>query len=154
MVLSQKTCDRYMRDFTSYQDVTKVEQVADNIEIEKYDTTKDSIKDKLATLFRKDPDVVIVHDLIDKEIAELVCERAASDKLVFSSIRAKEAVEALLRVLLLKVPAKTFAPVATGVLNQRLIRKLCEECKEEYATSPNMLKKLGIPAVSPRWTTS
>jgi type II secretory ATPase GspE/PulE/Tfp pilus assembly ATPase PilB-like protein len=48
-------------------------------------------------------------------------------------------------VLLLKVPPKMFAPQVFGVLNQRLVRRLCEECKEAYTPSPAMLKKLGIP---------
>ena len=83
--------------------------------------------------------------LDDKDTVDLICERAVDDKLVLMTIRAKEAVEALLRVLLLKVSAKIFAPAVIGVVNQRLIRKLCEECKEEYVPSADLLKKLGIP---------
>ena len=95
-------------------------------------------------IIRKDPDVLIVHELTDKGVGELVCQTAAS-KVIWTTIRSKEAVEALLRVLLLKIPAKAFAPVVLAVVNQRLVRKLCEECKEEYAPSPELLKKLGIP---------
>lgn len=65
--------------------------------------------------------------------------------MVLGTIRAKEAAEALLRVLMLKVSAQQFAPVAKSVLNVRLIRKLCEECRQPYAPNPEMLKKLGIP---------
>jgi type II secretory ATPase GspE/PulE/Tfp pilus assembly ATPase PilB-like protein len=58
---------------------------------------------------------------------------------------AREAAEALLRLLALKLPAKQFASVVTGVLYQRLIRKLCPDCKVGYTPPPDVLKKLGIP---------
>lgn len=145
VALAGRMSDRYMRDFSSFQDINKPEPVAENITIEAFDPNKESVTESLQTIFRKDPDVVIVHELEDKESAELVCERANDNKLVLTTIRAKEAVEALLRVLLLKVSAKALAPAVLGVVNQRLIRKLCEECKEEYAPSADLLKKLGIP---------
>lgn len=144
VALAGKMSDRYMRDFTSFQSESNPEPVAENISIEAYDD-KASVVEQLQTLFRKDPDVVIVHDLVDKEVLELVCKNA-SQKLVMTTARAKEAVEALLRVLLLKVPATTVAPLLLSVVNQRLVRKLCEECKEEFVPSPQLLKKLGIPA--------
>jgi type II secretory ATPase GspE/PulE/Tfp pilus assembly ATPase PilB-like protein len=144
VALAGKMSDRYMRDFTSFQNKAKPEPVAENINIAPYDD-KSPVAEQLQTLFRKDPDVVIVHDLNDKEILELVCKNAA-EKMVITTVRAKEAVEALLRVLLLKVPATTVAPLLQTVVNQRLVRKLCEECKEEFVPSPALLKKIGIPA--------
>ena len=89
--------------------------------------------------------MLVVNELVDANMVDVLCKKATEDKLIISSIRAKEAVEALLRVLLLKVSAKQFAPAAIGVLNQRLVRKLCESCKESYTPSAEMLKKLGIP---------
>ena len=146
MALAQKLSDRYMRDFIAFQSAANPEPVADNIDIQTYAPDSPSIKDDLVTIFRKDPDVVIIPDLVNKEVAEEVLARvSAEDKLVVTSVRAKEAVEGLLRILLLKVPAKTFAPLAICVVNQRLVRKLCEECKEEYTPTPELLKKLGIP---------
>ena len=143
VALAGKMSDRYMRDFTSFQNGAKPEPVAENINIDSYDDDS-PVVEQLQSLFRKDPDVVIVHDLNDKEVLELVC-RHASEKLVLTTTRAKEAVEALLRILLLKVPADTVAPLIQTVVNQRLVRKLCEECKEEFVPSPALLKKIGIP---------
>lgn len=146
VALAGKMSDRYMRDFISFQDVNKPEPVAENITIETFDGKKDDVRETLRTVFRKEPDCVIVHELNDKSVGELMCEQAAEDKLILTTIGAKEAVEALLRVLLLKIPAKSVAPLVHGVVNQRLVRKLCEDCKEEYAPSPALLKKLGLPA--------
>ncbi len=47
---------------------------------------------------------------------------------------------------MLKAPAAQFAGAVTAVVHQRLIRKLCEKCKEAYAPPPETLKQLGIPA--------
>ena len=85
-------------------------------------------------------------ELVDAETTRLLCRQAVEDQLVISTIPAKDAAEALLRVLLLKVPAAELAPVISAVLHQRLIRKLCDACKEAYEPSPELLKKLGIPA--------
>lgn len=145
VALAGKMTDRYLRDFTSFQDVNNPEPVAENVTIETFDAKRDDTKESLQTVFRKDPDVIFVHDLPNKEIADTICEFASEKKLIVTTIRAKEAVEALLRVLLLKVPASAFVPHALGVVNQRLIRKLCEECKEEYTPTVELRKKLKLP---------
>jgi type II secretory ATPase GspE/PulE/Tfp pilus assembly ATPase PilB-like protein len=64
---------------------------------------------------------------------------------VVTNVRAKDAPEALLRMLQQKVPQRDFAAVVTAVLCTRLIRKLCDTCKVAYAPTPDLLKKLGIP---------
>jgi type II secretory ATPase GspE/PulE/Tfp pilus assembly ATPase PilB-like protein len=146
MLLAMRLTDRYMRDFLAFQDVDRPEPLVDNVERETYDTSRDAPDKRLQTVLRKEPDVLIVHELLDANMTEILCRRAGDDKLIIASIRAKEAVEALLRVLLLKVSAKVLAPAVIGVLNQRLIRKLCESCKEAYPPPAELLKKLGIPA--------
>jgi len=145
VALAGRMSDRYMRDFTSFQDINRPEPVADNVAITTFDSKRDQVTESLVTVFRKDPDVVFIHELPDKEISEVICERAAEGKLILTTIPAKEAVESLLRVLLLKVSPKAFAKNVVGVVNQRLIRKLCEECKEEYAPSAELRKKLRLP---------
>ena len=61
-------------------------------------------------------------------------------------MRAKDAAETLLRVLMLKVPPKDFVNAVSGIVCVRLIRKLCDECKEEYPAPPEILQQFGIPA--------
>jgi type II secretory ATPase GspE/PulE/Tfp pilus assembly ATPase PilB-like protein len=60
-------------------------------------------------------------------------------------VHAKEAAEALLRMLQLKVPQRDFAATVSAVMCTRLIRRLCDSCKVAYAPTPDLLKKLGIP---------
>jgi type II secretory ATPase GspE/PulE/Tfp pilus assembly ATPase PilB-like protein len=145
VLYAQKAMDRYLRDFISFQQQGADEPVAENVELVTYDPASDDAEQKMVSMFRREPNVVLVHQLTSGKMVELICEQAQRKKLILATIPAKEAVEALLRVLLLKVPAKVFAPVVYGVLNQRLIRRLCESCKQPYTPSPQLLKKLGIP---------
>jgi type II secretory ATPase GspE/PulE/Tfp pilus assembly ATPase PilB-like protein len=139
--------DRYMRDIIAFQEKNTPEPVAENIEIFTYDKAAgDSPQRVLESVLRREPSGVVVNELPNAQCTQMLCEQSLDGKLVVTTIRAKEAVEALLRVLLLKVPASKFAPAIQAVLNQRLIRKLCDECKQPYEPSPQLLQKLGIPA--------
>ena len=89
--------------------------------------------------------MVVVRDLVNGETVGAMCEQTAADRLMIGTVRAKDAAEALLRVLVLGVPAAEFAKAVTAVGNQRLLRKLCETCKEAYAPTPQILQQLGIP---------
>ncbi len=145
--LALNLTDRYMNDFVALQDETSPEPLAENIDLKTYSTAKGEVPQKiLESLLRKEPNAVVMHELPNTETAQMLCTHAGTDKLVISTVRAKEAVEALLRVLLLKVPASVFAPAVFGVLNQRLIRRLCDNCKQAYEPAPQLLQKLGIPA--------
>ena len=146
LAMALKLTDRYMRDFVAFQDEASPEALVENIELTTFSSKSGDSPDKmLETLLRREPNALVVNELPNAACATILCDQARDDKLVITSVRAKEAVEALLRVLLLKIPATTFAPAVIAVLNQRLIRRLCEECKQEYEPSPDLLKKLGIP---------
>ena len=145
MLIAEKSTDRYMRDLVALQDFNNVDPVAENIESYTFGDGVD-VEKELERLIRREPNGLIMKDLVSANVVKMLCKEAADNKIVFGAVRAKEAVEALLRVLMLKAPAKEFAPVIQAVLNQRLTRRLCEECKEAYTPPPSLLKKLGIPA--------
>ena len=146
MTLALGLTDRYLRDFLGFQNAESPEPLAENIELVTYDTKNGDQPEKiLETLLRREPNAVVVYDLPSADVVKMLCDASMANKMIVTVIRAKEAVEALLRVLLLKVPAAKFAPAVRAVVNQRLIRRLCEECREPYEPSPQLLKKLGIP---------
>ena len=88
-----------------------------------------------------------MRDFSDPEAAKMLLnEIRDEDRLVITTVQAKDAAEALLRMLQQKVPHRDFADIVTAVLCMRLIRKLCDACKVAYAPTPDLLKKLGIPA--------
>lgn len=147
LAIALNSTDRLLRDFVAVESKHAPLPEVENVDPVFYDPAKgESPASLLDAISRKQPDVIVVPDLPNAESVIMLCDISATEHLAFATIQAKEAVEALLRVLLLKVPAKTFAPVAIGVLNQRLIRKLCEDCKEAYTPPPALLQKLGIPA--------
>jgi type II secretory ATPase GspE/PulE/Tfp pilus assembly ATPase PilB-like protein len=63
---------------------------------------------------------------------------------VITTLRARDASEALLRALLTKVKPAIFVAAVTASVGQRLVRKLCEECKETYTPLDDELKKIGV----------
>ena len=138
--------DRFMREFMAVEEKTKRYEEIENCPVTTYDAAAgQSPADVLVQVFRQEPNVVIVRDLINGETLSMMCREVAQDRLFLSTVRAKDSAEALLRVLALGVEPGEFAPVAKAVLNQRLVRKLCDACKEAYTPTPQILKQLGIP---------
>jgi len=100
----------------------------------------------LQKIVRTYPNVILMRNLADGETANFLCEQTGEERLVLTSLRAKDASESLLRVLMLKVPQKDFANAVIGAASFRLVRKLCDECKEAYPPPAEILQQLGIPA--------
>jgi type II secretory ATPase GspE/PulE/Tfp pilus assembly ATPase PilB-like protein len=140
--------DRLLRDFASIEEVNHREREIENIDVTTYDASKgETAASVIPMLIRKYPNVYVIRDFSDTDAAKLLINEARDDdRLVITNVHAKDAPEALLRMLQLKVPQKDFAAVVTAVMCTRLIRRLCDACKVAYAPTPDLLKKLGIPA--------
>jgi type II secretory ATPase GspE/PulE/Tfp pilus assembly ATPase PilB-like protein len=146
MNVSIEETDRLMRDFAAIEEVNAREHEIQNVNVTTYDASKgETPATVLPTLIRTYPNVYILREMTDVEAAKLLFREIEEDRLVITSIRAKEAAEALLRFLQLKMPAKEFATSVKAVLYERLIRKLCPDCKVGYTPPAEVLKKLGIP---------
>jgi type II secretory ATPase GspE/PulE/Tfp pilus assembly ATPase PilB-like protein len=141
-----RSIDRFLRDVVVVEDASHREREVDNAAVTTYNAAAgETALTVLPKLARSYPNVYVVRDLPNAETVHFLCEEVQEDRLAITSIRARECAEALLRVLLLKAPAKEFAPAVTAVVNQRMIRKLCEKCKEGYTPTPESLKQLGLP---------
>ncbi len=146
MNASLEETDRLMRDFFAIEEVNHREHELQNIAVHTYDASKGQTPASIIPgLVRLYPNVYVCRDLVDAASATLLMNEIADDRLIITSMPAREAAEALLRVLQLKLPQKQFASVVTAVLYQRLIRKLCSDCKVGYTPPAEVLKKLGIP---------
>lgn len=110
------------------------------------DTASVTYAQKLEKLFRMEPDVVGVAECVDTETAKSICEAARTGKLVYVIIEADSALQALGRWLKLVGDRKTAVEHMVGLSNQRLLRKLCPECKQGYAPNQDILKKFNLPA--------
>ena len=100
----------------------------------------------LRSILRQDPDVVLIGEMRDEETAKIACQAANTGHMVFSTIHANESIAALFRILDLGVEPFVLSTSISGILAQRLCRKLCEECKESYEPSADFLKKANLPA--------
>ncbi len=138
--------DRYTRNFVEVADVNKPNRDIENVQVTSFNSAAgETPATVLPKLIRTYPDVIVVRDVAELDTLSILCEQAQEDRLVITSTRAKEAVEALLRLMILKIPPAEFAPGVQAVLNVRLVRKLCEKCKEAYPPPPEVLKQLGLP---------
>jgi type II secretory ATPase GspE/PulE/Tfp pilus assembly ATPase PilB-like protein len=146
--VSLSETDRLLRDFVAIEEASNRERELENIEVTTFDTSKgETAASILPALIRKYPNVYVMRDFSDPEAAKLLINEARDDdRLVITTVRAKDAAEALLRLLQQKVPHRDFSQIVTAVLCIRLIRRLCDACKVAYAPTPDLLKKLGIPA--------
>ena len=140
--------DRLMRDFVSIEEVSHRKREIQNVAVHTYDAAAGQTPDSIIpALIRTYPNVYVIRDLVNQETAKSATQtRVEEDHLVITTVRARDAAEALLRILQLKIPSKDFAELVTAVLYQRLIRTLCPDCKVGYQPSADLLRKLGIPA--------
>jgi type II secretory ATPase GspE/PulE/Tfp pilus assembly ATPase PilB-like protein len=146
--LTLETADRLMRDFVSAEDKDNKEDEVINVGPKYYDRAAgQSPADVLPQMILKEPDVLVVPELTNAETVQILCEQVNKyNKLAFTKVNAKEAAEALLKVFAYKGPAAELAKSVTAVLNVRLIRRLCDQCKQSFQPPPQLLQKLGIPA--------
>ena len=89
------------------------------------------------------------NEIVESELppgaAVVPAEVRDDERLLITTVHAKEAAEAPIRLLQKKVPQRELAATLTAVICTRLVRKLCDSCKVAYAPTPDLLKKLGIP---------
>lgn len=86
----------------------------------------------LRSILRQDPDVLMIGEMRDAETAGIAVQAAMTGHLVFSTLHTNDAVSALTRLADLKVEPYMVAATVDGVLAQRLVRRICPECREAY----------------------
>ena len=85
----------------------------------------------LRAIVRQDPDVILVGEIRDGETAEIAMQAALTGHLVFSTLHTNDAAGAIPRLIDLRVKPVSIAPALNVVMAQRLVRKLCQECKKK-----------------------
>jgi type IV pilus assembly protein PilB len=97
----------------------------------------------LRSILRSDPDVLMVGEIRDTETARIAIEAAMTGHLVFSTLHTNDAPSALTRLIEMGVEPFLVASALECVLAQRLARKLCLRCREEYVPPPDVLREIG-----------
>lgn len=98
----------------------------------------------LRAILRQDPDVIMVGEIRDSETAEIAVQSALTGHLVLSTLHTNDAPSAITRLFDLGIEPFLIASALEGVIAQRLVRKICPHCKEEYRPSKEELKELGL----------
>ncbi|MHB8571833.1 MAG: GspE/PulE family protein [Candidatus Dormibacteria bacterium] len=89
----------------------------------------------LRSVLRQDPDIILVGEVRDRETAEAAVQAALTGHLVLCSIHATDAVGALHRIMDMGVEGFLIASSVTAVVAQRLVRKVCDSCRQAHATT-------------------
>lgn len=138
--------DRLMREVFAIEPAERPERHVENVAVVKYEEAKkQTAAHALPSLLRRYPDVIVHRDWSDADSVAQLCQLGMDGKLIIGSIAAKDALESLLRALMLRVPPKVFAAAITAVVGQRLLRKLCDACKQAYTPTADQLRAFGIP---------
>ncbi len=98
----------------------------------------------LRHIVRQDPDVIMVGEIRDLETAEIAIRAALTGHLVFSTLHTNDAPSAITRLVDMGAEDYLIASSLLGVLAQRLVRVICEDCKEEVFPVPEMLDEIGF----------
>ncbi|MCA9333630.1 type II/IV secretion system protein, partial [Candidatus Saccharibacteria bacterium] len=96
----------------------------------------------LRALLRQDPNIIMVGEVRDGETANLAVQAALTGHLVFSTLHTNNAATCLPRLLDMNVEAFLIASTVRAVVGQRLIRRLCLDCRESYQPDATITKKL------------
>lgn len=122
----------------------KIWTAEDPVEITQYGLRQVQVLPKINFTFaaamraflRADPDVIMVGEMRDKETAEIGIEASLTGHLVMSTLHTNSAVETVTRLLDMGCDSFSFADAMLGVLAQRLTRRICKDCKEQYVGTP------------------
>lgn len=98
----------------------------------------------LREILRQDPDIVMIGETRDSETAEIAIRAALTGHLVLSTLHTNDAPSAITRLIDMGVEPFLIASSVTAILAQRLVRKLCQECKTAYQPPQDLIKKLGV----------
>lgn len=113
-------------------------------QVEVNDKTGLTFASVLRSVLRQDPDVVMIGEIRDRETAEIATACAITGHLVFSTLHTYDAPSSVIRLIDMGIKPYMVSSAILGVIAQRLVRKLCPQCKERYLATETDLALLGL----------
>lgn len=98
----------------------------------------------LRSILRQDPDIIMIGEMRDSETAHIAVQSALTGHLVFSTLHTNDAVSSLTRMIDMGIAPFLISSSVVGVMAQRLVRKICPKCIEEYFPEKGVLDNLKI----------
>ena len=103
----------------------------------------------LRSIVRQDPDVIMIGEMRDLETARIAVQSALTGHLVLSTLHTNDAAGGITRLLDIGLEEYLLSSTVNGILAQRLVRKLCPNCKQPYSPSPGMIDDLKLRRFAP-----
>jgi type IV pilus assembly protein PilB len=100
----------------------------------------------LRTILRQDPDVILVGEIRDRETAQTAIEASLTGHLVFSTLHTNDAASAITRLVDIGIEPFLLTATVQGILAQRLVRRVCAECKSFYEPGDEVMRRLDLTA--------
>jgi len=130
----------------------KIITVEDPVEYELAGVNQIEVKPKIGLTFasglrsivRQDPDIILIGEIRDLETAEIAIQSSLTGHLVFSTVHTNDAPTTITRLVDMGVENYLLASTVEGVLAQRLVRRLCSNCKQSYKPSKLELAQIGV----------
>jgi type II secretory ATPase GspE/PulE/Tfp pilus assembly ATPase PilB-like protein len=131
-----------------------IEYVYENLsQCEVNDKIGNTFANYLRAFLRHDPEVIMLGEIRDQETAEMAFRAAQTGHMLLSTLHTNDAISAVTRLLDLNIEANMITSSLLGVLAQRLVRKVCDQCKEDYMPSEELLKEFfSTPPIDFRWS--
>ena len=131
---------------------TNIVTVEDPVEIQIPGLNQDQVNAKagmtfasgLRSILRQDPDIILVGEIRDGETAEIAMRAAITGHLVFSTIHTNDAVSSINRLIDMGIEPFMVSTALIGVVAQRLVRRICTNCREEYTPGPDEVELLKL----------
>ncbi len=146
---SLRSTDRLMRDFITIEEVGKHEPDVENVDVQKFNPANNETPHGiLPKLILRQPEVICMPELTPSyaEALNLICKWIAEEtRFSIVSIRGKEGADTLARMMALGADPALLGPQLKAVIYTRLVRRLCEACREAVQATPELLQRLGIP---------
>lgn len=125
--------------------------IEDPVEYQVDIVNQNQVKDMIGLTFakilkhvlRQDPDIVMIGEIREKETAEIAVQAALTGHLVLSTLHTNESTGAIARLIEMGVEPYLLSSSLIGVIAQRLVRTICQECKTSYVAGPEEINKYG-----------
>jgi len=149
---SGKTTTLYAALSEIRSDEDKIITIEDPVEYQLPGITQIPVNEKkgltfargLRSILRHDPDKIMVGEIRDEETAQIAVQSALTGHLVFTTVHANNVVDVLGRFLNMKVEVYNFVSALNCVLAQRLVRKICTECRRPFKADAKLLEESGL----------
>jgi type II secretory ATPase GspE/PulE/Tfp pilus assembly ATPase PilB-like protein len=143
--------DRVSRDWVAIVDHDENDTRIENVEVNRYDSRRgQSPMDLMRSILLKQPESLVLPKIPDATTMDAMTQQILKERrTVITRTPARSAAEAMLRVAQIAGRRQDFIQAVTAVTGQRLVRRLCDQCKQPMPSTPEMIKQMGGDPANP-----